>query len=177
MKKIIIPILCVSGLVLWVACATKSKISPKKESAMLMGRVNKNDFLTPPYQQWFRAGYDSYSLNPQQINTFSSRLKDYDIEIYMGTWCGDSRREVPAFYKILEAADFSPAQIKAYAVNRKKISGIFAEKGKNITHVPTFIFYKDNQEVGRIVESPINSLEQDISDIVRGVPQKPNYAN
>ena len=42
-------------------------------------------------------------------------------------------------------------------VDRDKRSGQNIENGKVIHHVPTFIFLKSGTEIGRIMESPIES--------------------
>jgi hypothetical protein len=42
--------------------------------------------------------------------------------------------------------------------------------------VPTFIFMKDGQELGRIVEYPLESLEKDMAKILSGVDYKHAYA-
>lgn len=68
----------------------------------------------------------------------------------MGTWCGDSKREVPKLYKILEAS-------------------------LNIHRVPTVIFYKDGKEVNRIVEHPIKTFEEDIQNIITKNDYESNY--
>ncbi|NNK29609.1 MAG: thioredoxin, partial [Flavobacteriaceae bacterium] len=39
-------------------------------------------------------------------------------------------------------------------------------QGRNIEYVPTIIFLKDGKEAGRIVELPMNSLEQDMEAII-----------
>ena len=40
---------------------------------------------------------------------------------------------------------------------------------KNITRVATFIFFKEDEEIGRIIESPKSGrLEEDIRAIVSG---------
>ena len=38
----------------------------------------------------------------------------------MGTWCGDSKRETPRFFKILELADFEMTNFELVTVNRSK---------------------------------------------------------
>jgi len=50
------------------------------------------------------------------------------------------------------------------------------ERGLNIIRVPTMLFYKNGKEVNRIVESPIESLEEDMAQILSGQPYTPNYA-
>ena len=140
-----------------------------------VGEITTSQFDSPNYA-WYQEEKDIYQIQPQIINEFKKDLQNFDIEIFMGTWCGDSHRETPAFFKILEAANYPMNQVKMFAVDRSKSTPQGFENGKNIDYVPTFIFYKNGQELGRIVESPINTLEDDIRDIVNGNPQIPNYA-
>jgi tetratricopeptide (TPR) repeat protein len=97
----------------------------------------------------------------------------------MGTWCGDSKEEVPKFYKVLEACDFPMEQLTVIAVSRQrdmyKQSPNHEEKGLNIHRVPTVIFYKNGKEINRIVEHPIATFEEDILNIITKNDYKSNY--
>jgi thiol-disulfide isomerase/thioredoxin len=61
----------------------------------------------------------------------------------MGTWCGDSKRETPAFYKILDNTVFDYNNLELITVSRAKETPEGFEKDLNIIRVPTFIFYKN----------------------------------
>lgn len=107
-------------------------------------------------------------------------LKDVEVEIYLGTWCGDSRREVPRFVKMLDELQLNRKQLKFIALydftdGKYKQGPKGEEKGKNIHRIPTFIFSRNGKEIGRIVESPINDLETDLAQIALGFPSSPNY--
>jgi thiol-disulfide isomerase/thioredoxin len=97
----------------------------------------------------------------------------------MGTWCGDSKKEVPRLYKVLEASNFPMEQLSVIAVSGEaslyKQSPQHEEKGLNIHRVPTVIFYKNGKEVNRIVEHPISSFEKDIFNIITKNDYKSNY--
>jgi thiol-disulfide isomerase/thioredoxin len=93
----------------------------------------------------------------------------------MGTWCGDSRRETPRFYKILEETNFDENYFELITVNRSKKTPDNLQEGFNIIRVPTFIFYKEGKEVGRYVEYPRETLEKDILKIVTGQAYKHSY--
>lgn len=93
----------------------------------------------------------------------------------MGTWCGDSKRETPRFYKILEQTDFDENNFELITVNRSKKTPNNLQEGFNIIRVPTFIFYKEGKEVGRYVEYPRETIEKDILKIVSGQPYKHSY--
>ncbi len=85
----------------------------------------------------------------------------------MGTWCSDSQREVPRFYKILTDAGYNDKRVKIIAVDKSKEAIVVDIKNLDIEKVPTFIIYKDDIEVGRIIETPKKSLEKDLWKIVK----------
>jgi thiol-disulfide isomerase/thioredoxin len=97
-------------------------------------------------------------------------LDGIEIQLFLGTWCSDSQMEVPQFIKILDYIDFDKANLTMIGLerdeNRVMSSPKGEEQGLNITHVPTFIFYKSGQEIGRIVEYPTVSLEVDMVNLL-----------
>jgi hypothetical protein len=84
---------------------------------------------------------------------------------------------VPRFYKILDQIKFNESNLKIVSVDRAKVSPGGEQKGKNIHHVPTLIFYSQGKELGRIIEYPVGTLEEDVVDIMFGNPPIPNYAD
>ncbi|KAB7528091.1 thiol reductase thioredoxin [Flagellimonas olearia] len=147
----------------------------------LVGKINLDGLRSQPYQQWYLQGHQSYSVDSTMVNLFKEKLSDYTITLFLGTWCGDSKRETPRFVKILEAAEFPMDQLQIIALDRRKghykKSPTGEEKGLNIIKVPTMVFYKNGKEVNRIVERPIENLEEDIAQIVHERPYIPNYAH
>ena len=51
------------------------------------------------------------------------------------------------------------------------------EIGLNIHHVPTVILYNNGNEIGRIIEYPVQSLEEDMVAILNGTNYTPNYSD
>ena len=84
----------------------------------------------------------------------------------MGTWCGDSRREVPRFYKIIDNLNFDENKITVINVNRKMEAKGIDVQSLEISRIPTFIFCINNKELGRIIETPKKSLEKDLMGII-----------
>lgn len=156
-----------------------TEIQLPEESPFLLGTIDKTGLTSENYTKWFSKNFDEYEADKNIITELTQKIRDYNILIFMGTWCGDSKREVPRFYKILEACNFPMEQLKVVAVSSKpymyKQSPNHDEAGLNIHRVPTFIFYKDQKEVNRIVEHPVNSLEQDMLDIVNKNGYTSNY--
>jgi len=145
----------------------------------LLGLVNKDGLTKAPFNTWFDKNYTSYLENDKVIKALKNKLKHYKIQAFFGSWCGDSKRELPSFYKILEKANYPMNQLEVIAVDRTanayKKAPNGEEKGLNIHKVPTFIFYKDGKEVNRIVESPVETLERDILKITTNKRYAPNY--
>src|SRR6185369_7849988 len=78
-----------------------------------------------------------------------------EVTVFLGVWCGDSRREVPRLWKALDAAGgMVPFQIRYIAVDRQKKEPAADVTGSGIHFVPTLIVSRGGHEVGRIVEQP-----------------------
>ncbi|MBT8184708.1 MAG: thioredoxin family protein [Eudoraea sp.] len=158
-----------------------SRITDKNGTVKLLGKINQQGLLRPPFKDWFQPGFENYKVDMETMQRVKNDLSKYSIKVFLGTWCGDSKREVPRFNKVLEAINFPKGQLTTIAVdylkpNYKKSPG-GEEKGMNIVKVPTFIFYKNGEEVNRIIEFPVVSIEKDIAAIVRGEGYVPNYVN
>ena len=146
----------------------KEKLENINSTEMLLGEFTKADLEKPPHSRWFTPGYENYSPKDEAVKTIKENIGDYEILLFMGTWCGDSRYEVPKFFKLLDVVDFNRENLTSIAVNyAKKAPGDLDEKYK-IHRVPTIIFMKDGEEVDRFVEYSIESLEEDIATIVEG---------
>ena len=177
-RSFIFIILVLSSTLVCSQAINKSVID-KKGTKKLLGKINKQGLEQAPFNDWFSKNYDSYLTNDKVVEKLKNSLKDYKITVFLGTWCGDSKREVPRFYNVLEAANFPKDQLKIIAVDNDvktyKQSPGGEEKGLNIHRVPTFIFYKDGKEVNRIVEYPKETLEKDMLKITTGQKYSPSY--
>ncbi|WP_034060219.1 thioredoxin family protein [Lacinutrix jangbogonensis] len=146
---------------------------------MLLGEINKSGLQSLPFKAWFNKNYDDYIVNKDLVKTLKKDVKNYTIKAFLGTWCGDSKQEVPRFYNVLETANFPMNQLEVIALDRSdeayKQSPNGEEKGLNIHKVPTFIFYKDGKEVNRIVEHPKETFERDILKIITTDKYRSNY--
>jgi thiol-disulfide isomerase/thioredoxin len=137
------------------------------QSTWLLGYVNPALMRNPPHSEWFIRGYDDYQFNQDIVNTLTELNKDeLSIKVVFGTWCPDSRREVPRFMRILDSWRFPVDKVTFIGVDNAKHSPVRGYDSLNIERVPTFIIYKNNNEAGRIIENPVTSLEQDILNIL-----------
>ncbi|MDY7395958.1 thioredoxin family protein [Aureibaculum sp. 2210JD6-5] len=139
------------------------------------GVTSQDAFKDTPYNTWFNRNYDGYKLDEATVKEIKKNLKGVTIKAFMGTWCGDSRREVPHFYKLLESAGFDESNLEMIGVNYGKKTTDNLQEGLNIIRVPTFIFYKKDKEIGRYVEYARETLEKDILKILKEEPYKHSY--
>jgi thiol-disulfide isomerase/thioredoxin len=112
---------------------------------------------------WFTKQYNQYQPTKNKLN-----LSDIEIRIFMGTWCHDSKREVPRLIKILDNLKYDYSKLVIVGLTKDK-KGYFKDYTKfNILNTPTLIFYRNDQEIGRIIEKPKDSLESDMISIIEG---------
>lgn len=161
----------------FVSCSTTKNISTAtiNQDGYLVGIAQKSDFQKPPFSEWFSENYEVYQLDMKVVNQLKPFLKGVQIKAAMGTWCGDSRREIPVFYKLLDATDFEYKNLTMITVDRDKTSSNNEQEGLDIERVPTFIFYKDGKEINRFVEYPRETLEIDFLNILQEVGYKHSY--
>jgi thiol-disulfide isomerase/thioredoxin len=133
---------------------------------MLIGYCTREVFSDSVFAAWFKPEYESYKPDSSNIEALKKDMGDIDITIVMGSWCSDSQWYVPDFYKVLDEADYPSDRIKLIAVDEDKKTEGDEIDSLSIKLVPAFIFYKNSSELGRIVESPEKSLEEDILKIV-----------
>lgn len=134
---------------------------------MLLGEVNRTAFADTNFSWWFESVHDMYEPDSTLIPQIAGAIKNTGIKIVMGTWCSDSRREVPRFFKILDQVHYPEDSVKIFTVDR----GLHGFKGDvkpfDVERVPEFIFYRNGKELGRIVEAPKKTLEKDMLAILK----------
>jgi hypothetical protein len=137
---------------------------------MLYGSINQRQ-LYYDYPEW-KIVENDYIPSSKIIKELSNYKTPFFVEIFLGTWCSDSEREVPAFFKIINLSGIKDnLNVKMWAVDKKKALSNGLAKKRNIEFVPTFIFYKSEDEIGRIVEMPEGLLEEDILGILSNVSE------
>jgi thiol-disulfide isomerase/thioredoxin len=145
------------------------------KGAILVGEVTREDVarIEPAWEDSARA----YQPDSSAIAILAAVARPVQIKVIFGTWCSDSRREVPRLWKILDRAHNPNLQLEMIAVGRKDDAAAeqkLAELGLpkdlraqyDLTAVPTFIFSQDGTELGRVIESPAGTLEGDAAGFV-----------
>lgn len=156
---------------------TEENVADAEQQQMLVGKLSKEDLQEEPYAKWFNNNYEKFGASEEAMETIKNNISDYEIVAFMGTWCADSKREVPKFYKILDEANYDLSKLTLIGVDRAKNSPENIEEEWNVSMVPTFIILKDGKEVNRFVEFPVETIEEDLAKIVSGEEYSHSYLN
>ncbi len=165
-------------MLVW-ACGTtkninKTIVDEKSGKKMLTGDVNREAFKDVDFKTWFDNQYEEYEFDSATVSQIKQLpdLKQISIVMVFGSWCGDSRRDVPRFYRILDELKFPDSKLAVVAVDRTKTANSKALKDLTIERVPTIFFYENNVLLGKIVETPEVSLEKDMLKIIQNSDRK-----
>jgi thiol-disulfide isomerase/thioredoxin len=163
-----------------ISCKENSSIEPQEaqvnmevtieDEPMLLGEVNRSGLVQEKYKSWFDYNYDNYHPDSKVLEEVSKNISDVDIKIFMGTWCSDSEREIPAFYKMLDSLTYQPKSFEIISTDRTKKLPEQKMNDFEIVYIPTFIFYRNDIELGKIIESPTETLDKDILNIITNQP-------
>ncbi|MFC2169456.1 hypothetical protein ACFLRM_02670 [Acidobacteriota bacterium] len=130
----------------------------------LLGNLTKEEIIEnfPDWQEEAAI----YTPKSSSIEKLKSIDRIINIEIFLGTWCPDSKEHSSSYFKITESVD-NPFFISDFiGIPRDNESRQPYIQGKNIIKVPTFIVIIDGQEIGRIIEHPEESIEEDLINII-----------
>ena len=141
---------------------------PNVSLPLVTGKVTLDQILAaiPSYAEI----RNSYKPDADVLEMMKSSFREGDrVEVFMGTWCPDSEREVP---KLLRIVDDLQSQfgvtipVSFVAVDRSKQEPAPLLRGKGVDKISTFIYYRGERELGRVVERPTSLFEDDLLAIV-----------
>lgn len=121
----------------------------------------KNQYLTGTYSReefiqqckWKRSVNDHYKpRNPEYLDSLARLPKDVDVKLFLGTWCSDSRKWVPRFFKIQAQLPVRKLEIIAVDTTKKDTQQLY--KTYKVDSVPTFLFFRNEQWIGRLNVKP-----------------------
>lgn len=147
----------------------------KLEENYPIGEITREDLHKYPFQIYFDYNYGAYNLDAELLKAVEGIWSDISIIIFMGSWCHDSQREIPALFKILDSIAFDASKIRMIALSKDKSTPDKIEKKFSVTRTPTIIFYRSGKEIGRYVEHARTSLEKDILAILSGDDYEESY--
>jgi hypothetical protein len=148
------------------APATPAAGTPAPPAASPLTGMTTRTAIESFNDQWKALRAADYTPDAAALATIKDKSKDVTAFIVLATWCPDTRRDLPRFFKIADQAGWPESRMTLLAVDRTKKDAGGETVKWNVTRVPTFIFLRGGKEIGRVTERPTTTLEQDIALIV-----------
>ena len=138
---------------------------------VLIGECNREGLqANEEFSEFYVENYRDYEPDGKTLKKVKRNIRgeDISIKVVMGSWCHDSQVWVPRFYKILDELSVDENSISLIGLDTRKKAITVNIDDLDIERVPTFMVYnEEGQDVGRIIESPYESLEEDLLKIVK----------
>jgi thiol-disulfide isomerase/thioredoxin len=141
----------------WTAAAAPAQV-------ILVGPLTPEAILER-IPEW-KPFVDGYSPRLDIVSRLQEVPEVVRVEIFLGTWCPDCRQHVSAYIKLMDMVRNPMIQTTFTGLPRDRADRAPYTEGKNIERIPTFIVLLRDREVGRIVETPRRSVEEDLWDIL-----------
>src|SRR5512140_714893 len=149
------------SFLLLVAAVVIAGCAGQREAQVERGWIDRSVLMKPEHHQ-FKERFDTVQVEQPIVQMIKSVEDSVSTLVFLGTWCPDSRREVPRFLKVADEAGIPQERIRLYALDRTKKSDDGLTDKYHIERIPTFVFLKKGEEIGRITEAPEKSIEQDM---------------
>jgi hypothetical protein len=132
--------------------------------------------------------------DPAAIHDLAAVPPGAEVTVLLGTWCGDSRRELSRLWRAFDALESGaapgsaaggaagsaagapagavagslPFAVRYIAVDERKREPAAAVADLGLRYLPTIIVRRDGREVGRIVEVSPHGVETDLLALLSG---------
>lgn len=141
-------------------------IDTKTNKEILYGKCNVEGLKKTEFGDIYKIEYKYYIPDSSILHKIIPLLKKIKFQVIMGSWCGDSQQQIPRFIKLLDKLEYKNRKLDILAIDHFFKAKDF-EKGTNkIEKVPTIIILRKGKEIGRIIETPKETLEKDLLNIL-----------
>lgn len=144
---------------------------PDNDRIVYKGLFCRHDMESEPTFSWMPTGIEEYNPNVAAIDFLEKNLPRYQLLLFIGTWCGDTKELLPKLFKVLQQANVATDEMMMVGMDRGKTT--ITREGKKLVRrykaksLPTFVVIDNSgAEVGRIVESVNKSVEEDLVAII-----------
>jgi thiol-disulfide isomerase/thioredoxin len=118
----------------------------------------------PGYEENFAA----YEPDAGAVSALQAVTTPTELVVIVGTWCPDCHRETPRLAKVLATAGNPNISVRYIGIDRSRRDPQGLAAAYAFDRIPTILVYQGGTELGRIVEAPEQSLEQDLLRIFGG---------
>ena len=139
--------------------------SEEKQEVIITGLVDISTLEKdlPGYAEEF----EQYKIDAAALTELKAVTTPTNIVVIIGTWCPDCHRETPRFMRLIEEAANSNITVTYIGIDRNKVDPEGLAAAYDFKRIPTFIIEQKDEEIGRIVERPTVTLEQDLLNILK----------
>lgn len=160
----ILILLCAAGLKAQDLYKTTTDSQGNK---VLIGQINEKLLANDSAFRWFYQGVNNYTPNTEWTKYISYYRDSFDVVVFAGTWDNASHQLLPAFYRVMMASSYPMSKITLYGVDHKLHTLGNEATQYNIQTLPTIILLHNGNELGRIQQRPIQSLESNMVAILQ----------
>ncbi|MBW7951421.1 MAG: thioredoxin family protein [Chitinophagaceae bacterium] len=137
-------------------------------SKIAIGIINRSVLENDTAFHWLNENYKfAKPDDANAVNAFEEKKDKFQVLIFGGTWCEDTKNLLPLFYKLADKSNYSEKNILLVAVDRTKVAVKDLHKKYNLQLLPTFIVLRNGIEVGRVVEyGKTGAIDKELGEIV-----------
>ena len=155
------------------ACSAQppaGEAAPAETDGVIVGPSTR-ERIESTHPSWVQSSV-SAEIDVEAARALASVEPGAEVLVFLGTWCGDSEREVPRLWRALDEAGGSvPFTIQYVGVDREKKQPSAPITNYDVQFVPTFIVSRAGREVGRIIEKAPHGVERDLLALLTGKAQ------
>src|SRR5881392_1306307 len=76
------------------------EISYSKDQKVFKGLLTRSDIENDTAFKWFQQNYKLGTPDASAVDAFKKHLNDFQMVIFMGTWCDDTQNLLPQFFRM-----------------------------------------------------------------------------
>ncbi|SHI23016.1 thioredoxin family protein [Ferrimonas marina] len=111
--------------------------------------------------------YLDYQVDAEALAPLANYQQQTQITAVIGTWCPSCQSSTPALIKIIKELDNPNIQARYLGVDRQGQGAGVDLATLGVSVLPTYIVYREGQEVGRIEGELEQPLEQSLAAMLR----------
>ncbi|MBL7752180.1 MAG: thioredoxin family protein [Chitinophagaceae bacterium] len=135
---------------------------------ILKGIISRDLIAKDTAFPWYAENEKGYTPFPKAVEGLKNH-PEYELLVFMGTWCHDSHFIIPKFYKLVDAAGFPANQITLIGTDEQKKTLSHLAEALGVKNVPTIIVLKDGKELGRVVEyGKYGMFDMELAEVLEG---------
>ncbi len=151
-----------------LSAQTQYEVSRNSDNEkILKGIISRDLLIKDTAFAWYAENEKGYTPFPNAVEGLKKH-PEYELIVFMGTWCHDSHFIIPKFFKLVDAAAFPPDHITLIGTDENKKTLSHLAEALGVKNVPTIIVLKDGKELGRVVEyGKYGMFDMELAEVVK----------